>query len=219
MFVTVCLGSHQSQSGQPISIPGRAMNKQPSKESLKDKVKGIFGLGPPRPPSKQSDTKPSEFIITTDIIKVCGETLHVHTHARTHTQANSPYLSCFCGLTLHLFNFQELHPDCGLSNRVRMMNHVCDLAKTKKFEEVSMHRVSHCETAAHTIRFLCKTVRTHAYVSARSGGCMESCGGHADSRAATWGPTCCTTAAEGHYTGAGRYSMQKRCIHTQTQAM
>uniref|UniRef100_A0A3B4TCB4 Tuberin n=1 Tax=Seriola dumerili TaxID=41447 RepID=A0A3B4TCB4_SERDU len=45
------------------------MNKQPSKESLKDKVKGIFGLGPPRPPSKQSDTKPSEFIITTDIIK------------------------------------------------------------------------------------------------------------------------------------------------------
>ncbi|KAG7223780.1 hypothetical protein INR49_026463 [Caranx melampygus] len=81
------------------------MNKQPSKESLKDKVKGIFGLGPPRPPSKQSDTKPSEFIITTDIIK-------------------------------------ELHPDCGLSNRVRMMNHVCDLAKTKKFEEVSMHRVT-----------------------------------------------------------------------------
>ncbi|XP_059200535.1 tuberin isoform X3 [Centropristis striata] len=76
------------------------MNKQPSKESLKDKVKGIFGLGPPRPPSKQSESRPSEFIITTDIIK-------------------------------------ELHPDCGLSNRVRMMNHVCDLAKTKKFEEVS----------------------------------------------------------------------------------
>uniref|UniRef100_A0A8D3E4R9 Tuberin n=1 Tax=Scophthalmus maximus TaxID=52904 RepID=A0A8D3E4R9_SCOMX len=74
------------------------MNKQPSKESLKDKVKGIFGLGTPRPPSKQSDTKPSEFIITTDIIK-------------------------------------ELQPDCGLSNRIRMMNHVCDLAKTKKFEE------------------------------------------------------------------------------------
>ncbi|XP_022611129.1 tuberin isoform X1 [Seriola dumerili] len=80
------------------------MNKQPSKESLKDKVKGIFGLGPPRPPSKQSDTKPSEFIITTDIIK-------------------------------------ELHPDCGLSNRVRMMNHVCDLAKTKKFEEHAVEAV------------------------------------------------------------------------------
>ncbi|XP_070827134.1 tuberin isoform X2 [Chaetodon trifascialis] len=80
------------------------MNKQPSKESLKDKVKGIFGLGPPRPPSKQSETKPSEFIITTDIIK-------------------------------------ELHPDCGLSNRVRMMNHVCDLAKTKKFEEHAVEAV------------------------------------------------------------------------------
>ncbi|XP_070684645.1 tuberin isoform X1 [Pempheris klunzingeri] len=80
------------------------MNKQPSKESLKDKVKGMFGLGPPRPPSKQSDTKPSEFIITTDIIK-------------------------------------ELHPDCGLSNRVRMMNHVCDLAKTKKFEEHAVEAV------------------------------------------------------------------------------
>ncbi|XP_035027265.1 tuberin isoform X1 [Hippoglossus stenolepis] len=74
------------------------MNKQASKESLKDKVKGIFGLGTTRPPSKQSDSKPSEFIITTDIIK-------------------------------------ELQPDCGLSNRIRMMNHVCELAKSKKFEE------------------------------------------------------------------------------------
>lgn len=36
-----------------------------------------------------------------------------------------------------LFFFQELHPDCGLSNRVRMLNHVCELAKTKKFEDVS----------------------------------------------------------------------------------
>ncbi|XP_035515667.1 tuberin isoform X2 [Morone saxatilis] len=80
------------------------MNKQPSKESLKDKVKGIFGLGPPRPPSKQSETKPSEFIITTDVIK-------------------------------------ELQADCGLSNRVRMMNHVCELAKTKKFEEHAVEAV------------------------------------------------------------------------------
>ncbi|TKS69065.1 Tuberin Tuberous sclerosis 2 protein -like protein [Collichthys lucidus] len=80
------------------------MNKQPSKETLRDKVKGIFGLGTARPPSKQSESKPSEFIITTDIIK-------------------------------------ELHPDCGLSNRVRMMNHVCDLAKTKKFEEHAVEAV------------------------------------------------------------------------------
>ncbi|KAF7659568.1 hypothetical protein LDENG_00296600 [Lucifuga dentata] len=87
-----------------ITLPGQAMNKQPSKESLKDKMKGIFGLGPPRPPSKQSETKPSEFIITADIIK-------------------------------------ELHPDCGLSSRVRMMNHVCNLAKTKKFEEHAVEAV------------------------------------------------------------------------------
>ncbi|XP_029014950.1 tuberin isoform X1 [Betta splendens] len=74
------------------------MNKQPSKESLKDKVKGIFGLVTSRPLSKQSENKPSEFIITNDIIK-------------------------------------ELHPDCGLSNRIRTMNHVCELARMKKFEE------------------------------------------------------------------------------------
>ncbi|XP_054636299.1 tuberin isoform X4 [Dunckerocampus dactyliophorus] len=80
------------------------MNKQPSKESLKDKVKGIFGLGPPRPPSKQSDHKPSEFIITADIIK-------------------------------------ELHPECGINNRIRTMNHVCDLAKTKRFEEHAVEAV------------------------------------------------------------------------------
>ncbi|XP_056892613.1 tuberin isoform X2 [Takifugu flavidus] len=80
------------------------MNKQSSKESLRDKVKGIFGLGTPRPPNKQSDSRSSEFIITSDIIK-------------------------------------ELHPDCGLSNRVRMLNQVCDLAKTKKFEEHAVEAV------------------------------------------------------------------------------
>ncbi|XP_041839528.1 tuberin isoform X2 [Melanotaenia boesemani] len=80
------------------------MNKQPNKESLKERVKGMLGLGPPRPPSKQSDTKPSEFIITTELIK-------------------------------------ELHPDYGLSNRIRMMNQICDLAKTKKFEEHAVEAV------------------------------------------------------------------------------
>ncbi|XP_064857154.1 tuberin-like [Oncorhynchus nerka] len=80
------------------------MNKQPSKESLKDKVKGIFGLGSPRPPSKQTESKPSEFIITLDILK-------------------------------------ELHPDCGISNRIRVANHVSDLAKAKKFEEHAVEAV------------------------------------------------------------------------------
>ncbi|XP_022530230.2 tuberin isoform X1 [Astyanax mexicanus] len=74
------------------------MHKQPSKESLKDKLKGVFGLGPSRLPSKQTESKPSEFIITYDILK-------------------------------------ELAPECGLSNRIRVINHVCDLAKAKKFEE------------------------------------------------------------------------------------
>ncbi|XP_061686643.1 tuberin isoform X1 [Syngnathoides biaculeatus] len=80
------------------------MNKQPSKESLKDKVNRIFGLGPPRPPSKQSDHKQSEFIITADIIK-------------------------------------ELHSECGLNNRLRTINHICELAKTKRFEEHAVEAV------------------------------------------------------------------------------
>uniref|UniRef100_A0A672J975 TSC complex subunit 2 n=1 Tax=Salarias fasciatus TaxID=181472 RepID=A0A672J975_SALFA len=88
----------------PVVCVAVTMNKQPSKESLKDKVKGIFGLGPPRPPSKQSDSKPSEFIITADILK-------------------------------------ELQHDNGLSVRVRVMNHICDLAKTKKFEEHAVEAV------------------------------------------------------------------------------
>lgn len=49
------------------------MNKQPSKESLKDKLKGVFGLTP-RISAKQTESKPSEFIITHDILKV-GEVL------------------------------------------------------------------------------------------------------------------------------------------------
>lgn len=38
---------------------------------------------------------------------------------------------------LSFFSSQELRPDCGLNSRVRTINHVCGLAKTKKFEEVS----------------------------------------------------------------------------------
>ncbi|XP_076845462.1 tuberin isoform X2 [Brachyhypopomus gauderio] len=74
------------------------MNKQQSKESLKEKLKGVFGLGTPRLASRQTEPKPSEFIITYDILK-------------------------------------ELAPECGLSNRIREINHVCELAKSKKFEE------------------------------------------------------------------------------------
>lgn len=63
--------AHSTAVTPPLSLfQVGAMNKPQSKESLKDKVKGILGLGGPRPPSKQSDFKPSEFIITTDIIRV-----------------------------------------------------------------------------------------------------------------------------------------------------
>uniref|UniRef100_A0A3B3REN6 Tuberin n=1 Tax=Paramormyrops kingsleyae TaxID=1676925 RepID=A0A3B3REN6_9TELE len=74
------------------------MNKQQGKESLKDKVKGIFGIGSSRLPNKQAENKSSEFIITLEILK-------------------------------------ELSPECGLHNRIRVISHVCELAKTKKFEE------------------------------------------------------------------------------------
>uniref|UniRef100_A0A4W4GN09 Tuberin n=1 Tax=Electrophorus electricus TaxID=8005 RepID=A0A4W4GN09_ELEEL len=74
------------------------MSKQQNKESLKDKLKVVFGLGQPRLPSKQTESKPSEFIITYEILR-------------------------------------ELAPECGLSNRIKVINHVCDLAKSKKFEE------------------------------------------------------------------------------------
>ncbi|KAM6972242.1 LOW QUALITY PROTEIN: tuberin [Aplochiton taeniatus] len=80
------------------------MNKPPSKESLKDKLKVFFNVGPQRPPSKQTENKPSELIITLDIL-------------------------------------QELHPDRGLSNRIRVINHVCDLAKAKRFEENAVEAV------------------------------------------------------------------------------
>uniref|UniRef100_H3BY97 TSC complex subunit 2 n=1 Tax=Tetraodon nigroviridis TaxID=99883 RepID=H3BY97_TETNG len=36
---------------------------------------------------------------------------------------------------------QELHPDCGLSSRIRTLHQVCDLAKTKKFEEHAVEAV------------------------------------------------------------------------------
>ncbi|KAM8842478.1 tuberin isoform 1-T2 [Synchiropus picturatus] len=80
------------------------MNKPPSKETLKDKVKGILGLGSSRPPTKPTDPRFSECIITAEIIR-------------------------------------ELQPDFALSNRVRAMNHVCQLAKTKKFEEHAVESV------------------------------------------------------------------------------
>uniref|UniRef100_A0A6Q2XFU6 Tuberin n=1 Tax=Esox lucius TaxID=8010 RepID=A0A6Q2XFU6_ESOLU len=80
------------------------MNKQSNKETLKDKVKGMLGLGNPRPLPKQAENRPSEFIITQDILK-------------------------------------DLQADCGLNNRIRVANHVGELAKAKKFEEHAVEAV------------------------------------------------------------------------------
>ena len=77
------------------------------------------------------------------------ETIHLYTH--THSAVAFFTHHVLFGASLHLCVFQELQPDCGLSNRIRMMNHVCELAKTKKFEEVSLLGVSHCDTAIHAI--------------------------------------------------------------------
>lgn len=105
------------------------MNKQPSKESLRDRVKGIFGLGTPRPHSKQTENKPSEFIITLDILMVRdAPTEHSHLLHFSMTLCSSYNLSYPI--------IQELTPECGLHHRIKVINHVCDLAKSKKFEEV-----------------------------------------------------------------------------------
>ncbi|CAM4470418.1 unnamed protein product [Leuciscus chuanchicus] len=74
------------------------MNKQPSKESLRDKLRGVFSFGPTRPHSKQTESKPSEFIITLEVL-------------------------------------MELNPEAGLHHRIKVIHHVCELAKSKKFEE------------------------------------------------------------------------------------
>lgn len=106
------------------------MNKQPSKESLRERVKGIFGIGTTRPHSKQTESKPSELIITLDILMV-----------RDAPTELSQHLLYFSMILCSSYNrsypiVQELTPDCGLHHRIKVINHVCDLAKSKKFEEV-----------------------------------------------------------------------------------
>lgn len=60
-----------------------------------------------------------------------------------------------CISIVFIFSSQELRPDCGLNSRLRTINHVCGLAKVKKFEEVSLsvcfqhflHKMKHFQNA------------------------------------------------------------------------
>ncbi|XP_026080816.1 tuberin-like isoform X3 [Carassius auratus] len=102
-------GSHYQTSRGPVplnigSLTDGKMNKQPSKESLRDHFKRIFGLGQTRSHSKQTESKASEFIITLDIL-------------------------------------MELTPEYSLNHRIRVINQVCELAKSKKFEEHAVEAV------------------------------------------------------------------------------
>ncbi|XP_034781714.2 tuberin-like [Acipenser ruthenus] len=78
--------------------------QQQSKESLTDKMKGLFGLRQSRINTRQAESRPAEFIITLDTLK-------------------------------------ELNPECGLHSRIRVINHICELAKSKKFEENAVEAV------------------------------------------------------------------------------
>ncbi|MGH0115421.1 UNVERIFIED_CONTAM: hypothetical protein FKN15_000056 [Acipenser sinensis] len=82
----------------------KKQQQQQSKESLTDKMKGLFGLRQSRINTRQAESRPAEFIITLDTLK-------------------------------------ELNPECGLHSRIRVINHVCELAKSKKFEENAVEAV------------------------------------------------------------------------------
>lgn len=183
------------------------MNKQPSKESLKDKVKGIFGLGPPRPPSKQSESKQSEFIITTDIIKVRRRDLWACSYTQTHHSfdiffhimfriASRSWILIFfvrssTRIAVWATGFAWWTMYVVLPKQKSLRRWVCDVIFLIQQYMFSSVFVNICMCTCS---------------SACSGGSMESRGGHAVSRAATWGQTCCPTAAEGHYTGTGLWT-------------
>lgn len=201
-----------------ITLPGWAMNKQPSKESLKDKVKGIFGLGTQRPPNKQSDTKPSEFIITADIIKVCRSdwvSVHVHWMSLIPFPAHLSLFDVFSALVC----FRSSTQIAVWATVFALWTTSVSLPKWKSLRRWVCWRRSIFVVVWWTVRSLLYLLKSECICCpACSGGCMEKCGRHADSRAATRGQTCCPAAAQGHYTGAGikaqhtRRQMQKASV-------
>ncbi|XP_059835037.1 tuberin isoform X4 [Hypanus sabinus] len=80
------------------------MSKLPSKDSsLRERFKSILGIGT-RISTKQAESKPTEFIITFEILK-------------------------------------DLNIESGLYNRIKTIGHVCELARTRKFEEHAVEAV------------------------------------------------------------------------------
>ncbi|XP_072125169.1 tuberin isoform X4 [Mobula birostris] len=80
------------------------MSKLPSKDSsFRERFKSILGIGT-RISTKQTECKPTEFIITLEILK-------------------------------------DLSIESGLYNRIKTIGHVCELARTRKFEEHAVEAV------------------------------------------------------------------------------
>uniref|UniRef100_UPI00398F86B2 tuberin isoform X5 n=1 Tax=Pristiophorus japonicus TaxID=55135 RepID=UPI00398F86B2 len=80
------------------------MSKPPNKDSsFRERFKSLLGIGP-RNNTKQAESKPTEFIITVEILK-------------------------------------DLNAECGLYNRIKTIGHVCELARTRKFEEHAVEAV------------------------------------------------------------------------------
>ncbi|XP_005869388.1 PREDICTED: tuberin isoform X2 [Myotis brandtii] len=89
------------------------MAKPTSKDSgLKEKFKILLGLGTSRPNPRSAEGKQTEFVITADILRV------------SELPVSSP-----------LASWEELSVECGLNNRIRVIGQICEVAKTKKFED------------------------------------------------------------------------------------
>ncbi|KAK2097359.1 Tuberous sclerosis 2-like protein [Saguinus oedipus] len=141
------------------------MAKPTSKDSgLKEKFKNLLGLGTPRPNPRSAEGKQTEFIITAEVLRVSDRAAFVFAGLDREvgrggrqrlsregwvglasasvgdgllvtvcTGTCSPVLG---GLrVLPQETRKELSVECGLNNRIRMIGQICEVAKTKKFEE------------------------------------------------------------------------------------
>lgn len=67
--------------------------------------------------------------------------------------------------------FQELSVECGLNNRIRVIGQICEVAKTKKFEEVGVSvGLLHLSDREASGNGLSTTLRDQSYVERRAKG-------------------------------------------------